>query len=403
MNPAQKNRIRRRTKEERRQNRRENRETKRQENFTSLLTPKRAAHIAKANANLEYRPLEREIQGELRGSRKHEGDISGYYTGLDNLISTQQAEGAAADAATRDAINSQIANAGAQSAAGLQQLADQNAGRAAMAGGAVSPTLQSTAALGNANLAQSRIAMNMPTIAAGASFQKFTGGRRVSAAERGIEAHKANQAQTRKIAEDLRNAKVEKGRAMVSGLQKLREGDRDFTVQNKAFGLKAKEAANSAGYNAALKDQSLKGLQGTKISAAAQTTAAKLYGEGKKQQAAATENAARLYTEGKITAAQYQTRIAKIQAGASRHGDQAQENVAGTYAQQDFSNAYATAQSYYKQRIQSGKPMNANAWNELEAILIQEGTKGAAAKQAVNRLKHEHSIGSDVNGPGLGR
>lgn len=227
------------------------REQKEKQRFVEPLTGKRAMHIAKANANLEYRPIERAIQSEIKGSQKREGEIGQWYGGLDNLIAQQQAAGKASDQAATDAINSQVAGANAQSAEGLQQIAAQNASRATLAGGAASPTLQSTAALGNANLAATRTALNAPTIQAQSSFQKFTGGRRVSAAERGIEARKANASTRRKMMQDKLNARLEKGRAITSGLSKLREGERDYRIQNKAFSLNKQEAAQNAANDAA--------------------------------------------------------------------------------------------------------------------------------------------------------
>jgi len=56
-----------------------------------------------------------------------------------------------------------------------------------------------------------------------------------------MEAVKAETARKRKIKEDLRAGKKERGQATVANLEKLREGARDYAIQKQAFGQKGRQ------------------------------------------------------------------------------------------------------------------------------------------------------------------
>lgn len=243
-----------------RQLKRETRERKSQAQFIESPTAKKARHIAGAQANKEYRPVLRGLRSEIAGSAKREKDLGDWYGGLANQIGQTQAT-ANQTAATQDkALTDRLANAGSQDKATLEAEASKNADLAKLLGGPTNTAGQLEAAKGTTALAQQRVALTAPSTAARASYSNYLGQRKVSATERGIEARGAETARRRKIKEDLRAGKKERGQTVVSNLEKLREGARDYAIQKQAFGAKGKEAAMSARQAAA--DRRLKAREG---------------------------------------------------------------------------------------------------------------------------------------------
>src|ERR1700759_3240570 len=78
-----------------RQIKRETRERKAQSRFIESPTPKKARHIAGAEANKEYKPVLRGLRSEVAGSKKREGELGSWYGGLSNQIAQAQQSAAA--------------------------------------------------------------------------------------------------------------------------------------------------------------------------------------------------------------------------------------------------------------------------------------------------------------------
>lgn len=224
-----------------RQLKRETRERKSQAQFIEGPTAKKARHIAGAEARKEYSPVLRGLKSEVAGSKKREGEISNWYGGLTAQNAAAQSSATATSAAQESALTQRLAQAGSQDSSALAAQASKNAELAKQLGGPTNTAGQAEAAKGAQAVAQQRVALTSPLSAERASYQNYLGQRGVSATERGIEARKAETSRRRKIKEDLRAGKKERGQAVVSNLEKLREGARDYAIQNKAFGQKTKE------------------------------------------------------------------------------------------------------------------------------------------------------------------
>lgn len=229
-----------------RQLKKQAREAKAQARFIESPTPKKARHIAGAEANKEYKPVLRGLRSEVAGSRKREGELKDWYSGLGAQNQQAQQSAAATSQAAESALTQRLSNASASDSSALQAQASQNASLAKLLGGPTNTAGQAEAAKGAQAVAQQRVALTSPLTAERASYGNYLGQRGVSATERGIEARKAETSRRRKIKEDLRAGKKERGQAVVANLEKLREGARDYAIQKQAFGQKGKELGQSA-------------------------------------------------------------------------------------------------------------------------------------------------------------
>jgi hypothetical protein len=224
-----------------RQIKRDRREQKSRSEFINLPTAQKAKRTARAQANVVYKPVLRGLRSEVAGSRKREGELKDWYGGLTAQNQAAQQSAAATSQAAESALTQRLANASASDSSALQAQASQNASLAKLLGGPANTAGQAEAAKGAQAVAQQRVALTSPLTAERASQQGYLAQRGVSATERGIEARKAETSRRRKIKEDLRAGKKERGQAVVANLEKLREGARDYAIQKQAFGQKGKE------------------------------------------------------------------------------------------------------------------------------------------------------------------
>jgi hypothetical protein len=227
-----------------RQLKRETRERKSQARFIESPTVKKARHIAGAEANKEYRPTLRGIRSEIAGSKKREGELGSWYGGLTSQIGQAQQNAATSSQAAESALTQRLANASASDQSALKETASKNEALGKLLGtNQVGVSNAPSASAGATAIAQQRVALTSPLTAERANYQNYLGQRGVSATERGIEARKAETSRRRKIKEDLRAGEKGRGQAVVSNLEKLREGARDYAIQKQAFGQKGKELA----------------------------------------------------------------------------------------------------------------------------------------------------------------
>lgn len=227
-----------------RQLKKQNREVKAQARFIESPTPKKARHIAGAEARKEYSPTLRGIRSEVAGSKKREGELGSWYGGLTSQIGQAQQNAATSSQAAETALTQRLANASASDQTALKEQASKNEALGKLLGtNQVGVSNAPSASAGATAIAQQRVALTSPLTAERANYQNYLGQRGVSATERGIEARKAETSRRRKIKEDLRAGKKERGQAVVSNLEKLREGARDYAIQKQAFGQKGKELA----------------------------------------------------------------------------------------------------------------------------------------------------------------
>jgi hypothetical protein len=230
-----------------RQLKRETRERKSQERFIASPTAQKAKRTARAQANVIYKPVLRGLRSEVAGSKKREGELGSWYGGLTSQIGQAQQSAATSSQAAESALTQRLANASASDQTALKETASKNEALGKLLGtNQVGVSNAPSASAGATAIAQQRVALTSPLTAERANYQNYLGQRGVSATERGIEARKAETSRRRKIKEDLRAGKKERGQAVVSNLEKLREGARDFAIQKQAFGQKGKELAVSS-------------------------------------------------------------------------------------------------------------------------------------------------------------
>lgn len=345
-----------------RQLRRETRERKSQARFIESPTVKKARHIAGAEARKEYSPVLRGLKSEIRGSVKREKDLGDWYGGLTNQIGQTQQDAAASSQAAESALTQRLANASASDTTALKDLASKNEALAKQLGGPSNSAGIAQAQAGNTAVAQQRVALTSPLTAERASYGNYLGQRKTSAIERGIEARKGETARRRKIKEDLRAGKKERGQTFVSNLEKLREGARDFSIQNKAFGQKNKESA--LGAREAARDRRLKSREGA---ADRSIDVAKL---GQGQQKIRNEERKIRQTNRKI----------KKEGKAGGLTPTQQRNQ-----QESNQDASAAVRRTIKA---NGVPKTAQEWAGLEAIVAKESGVGSKrASEAVKRYK----------------
>lgn len=348
-----------------RQVKQERRKTAAQARFIESPTPKRAAKTARAQANTVYKPVLRGLRSEVAGSNKREGELKDWYGGLTAQNQAAQQSAATSAAGQEAALTQRLANASASDSSALQAQASQNASLAKLLGGPTNSTGQTEAAKGAQAVAQQRVALTSPLGAERASYQNYLGQRGISATERGIEARKSETSRRRKIKEDLRAGKKEKGQAVVANLEKLREGARDYAIQKQAFGAKGKEAAMSARQEAA--DRRLKAREG---SADRSIDVAKL-GQGQQK----IRNEERKIRQG--------NRKLRREAHEKGPGGRTPTQVRNDKRLQK--NANVTARSLYS--AAKKKPSDPASWSAFTVLVGKEVGDQVAAQKAVAKLK----------------
>jgi len=205
-----------------------------------LSKAKRQAH---AEAGLQFNPLLRNIRAEGRASNQRVQDIGNWYGQLGQTMAQGEQQSAASSAAANAAMQKQLETSQAGDLANQAAIAGQNAEFAKLTGAnptAFAPSVQqAAAAAGQRAAAQNTLAM--PIIASGVSQAGFLAAQKGNAARDSIYQRLQERKRGAKIRQDLRATQREKGGAQVEALGKLREGERNYRVQQEAFGQGKKE------------------------------------------------------------------------------------------------------------------------------------------------------------------
>jgi hypothetical protein len=347
-----------------RQLHRETREQKGRERFVEAPTPKGAQRTARAEANTVYKPVLRGLRSEVAGSKKREGELGSWYGGLTSQIGQAQQNAAASSQAAESALTQRLANASASDQTALKEQASKNEALGKLLGtNQVGVSNAPSASAGATAIAQQRVALTSPLTAERANYQNYLGQRGVSATERGIEAHKAETSRRRKIKEDLRAGKKERGQAVVSNLEKLREGARDYAIQKQAFGQKTKE------FGAERQENAIERAQKARESAASRAISAESAGSTRISAEASRKNANVSARKSKREAREKQRESAM--GGVNRK-------------------AIAAARNQYEAGTKDaeGNHVGWNSWGELATAVAKESeVTPAEARAAVNRIK----------------
>lgn len=331
-----------------------------QQRFTEPLTGKRAGKIARSQANLEFRPLERQLKSEIRGSAKREGDLGQWY---DTLAGDYASGGQLAQQAfttAEQATNARLGEESQRAQATLGDLAAGDSAFAALVGGPKNTTGLAQAAEAAAAAERQRSTLQAPITAMRANNVASYAPRQNAARMQGIEARRDERDRRSKQQQDLRALDREKGQSTVKGIQTLREQEQANQVQRAALGTKA-------GYNKALEKQSELGLQGTKLTAAATIASAQAYAKAKERGASAQEA------------------VAAANKAASKIGAEGQENTARIQGKNGAKNkgGYSVKEGESLVR-QAG--VNFKTPGEAVDYLVSRGVKRGKAKAAVGNV-----------------
>jgi hypothetical protein len=368
------------------------RRAKKQADFVGPYTPKQAHKVAVKETKTEFAPTERQIASEVRGSKKREGEIDDWYSGLeDQYAQGQQAAASAAqtaDAATAASLQSSSAN----TASLLQGLAANDSAFAAQVGGPTDAAGQTRQVEAAAAAERMRAALAAPLAAGRAIDVAGYTSKRATAALAGIQAHKENAGTRAKERSDLKALKGERGAAVVKNIQALREQDQTYTTQQKALGVKSD-------YNKAVEDQAAAGVESAKITAHATVAAAQAYSAAKERGASATEASAKAYAAAKKRGASAQEAVAAEQKAAAKYKADSNEKVAkiqGENAGKD-KGGYTVAEAA---KLAAASEMVFKTPGEVVQYLVNRGVKEEVAKTAAGRLwRQAHAQGNSDTRP----
>jgi hypothetical protein len=221
-----------------------------------LPEAKRQAH---AEAGLQFNPVLRTIRGEARASKQRANrEIPQWYHELGNTLDQSAQQTAASSAAANAALQKQLETAQQGSQAQQAQIAGQNADFAKLVGADPAAFAQGTQTAAAAANQRSLMGATLaaPIIQSGATQVGYLAAQKGNAARDSIYQRLQERKRGTSIRQDLQAAQREKGRAQVEAFGKLREGERNYDVQRKAFGFEKQKFGaeqKAAGAEAALK------------------------------------------------------------------------------------------------------------------------------------------------------
>lgn len=332
-----------------------------QKRFTEPLTGRRAGKVARAQAALEFRPVERQIKSEIRGSAKREGELGDWYNQLADDYGKGGQLAQQAFSTAEQATNARLAEAAKSSQDTLKGLASSDAAFAALVGGPKNSAGLSQAAEAAAAAERQRATLQAPITAMRADNVASYATRTNAARMQGIQARQAERDRRRKQQQDLQSLGRERGQATVKTIQTLREQEQDRSTQRAALGAKK-------GYNKALEQQSRLGLKGTQLTAAATIAAATAAAKARERGASAQE----------VVAAE-QKAAAKVTA-------KGQENTARIQGrnQANDSGGYSVKEAKSMLRAQFGRK-TVSAQKAIDT-LVNRGVSYGVAVKAVRQL-----------------
>jgi hypothetical protein len=340
--------------------------------FLAPHTGRQAGRIANAEAGTEFNPAIRESRQQAKGSRQRQADIGHWYSQLAGDYGASQAAGNTAFKTAQDAVSKQLAEAGGRGQAEVSELAGKDASLAALVGGPTNAAGISQAAQAGSAAERARVGLTAPIAGNQASYLASLGGRRTAARMQGIEARKEEGQRREKILSNLAAARKEKGQAKVGNLEKIRESDRGFALEQRKMAQAKREAAISA-------QQARASLAVTQANLQRQVQAGQISAQQAQERLAIeAKNAQTTRRSQQVTAQHYKT--------SKTGGLTASEKRT---IQERHQNAVATGHSLVK-ASGHGYPTSAKGWAQLEEAIRKESeVSAAAARAAVARMKAE--------------
>lgn len=232
---------------QRHQRQRQHRQQRQQQSpFAEPITRKTVGKELRAATRLQYRPLEREIHGELRASHQRERQVGNWWDQyLQQVSGSQQQSQAAYDRAAQQQqgfINqaSQVDNSN------TQRLNKEAAESAALRGATPDNSAAEREAAAQAQRNTLSAAYGGATAAQGANqFAYLADQKRIGSGQK-TASRIAEQKRGLSIRQDLRELAKQKGDFRTKYRGELRDKEREYLLKRKATGLERKELGQKA-------------------------------------------------------------------------------------------------------------------------------------------------------------
>lgn len=231
---------------------------KRPNPVTRPITPQRLRKETRAATNLEFRPLERKIAAEGRASDQRVKDVGGWFNEYLQEVSGLRADTANAYAQAGAQTQGMISQASAVDSANSQRLNTEESEAAALRGQAASGAApqREAAAQAQRNYLSSALGGSIATQGAN-QYAYLSDKQRIGAGQK-IAARREEQKRGLGIREDQREVAKQRGDYATTYRGDLRQKERDYLIQQRAFPQKNKELALDAkegAYDRALQER----------------------------------------------------------------------------------------------------------------------------------------------------
>lgn len=217
---------------------------------TAPLEPKTLRKEVRSRTNLEYRPLERKLGGELRASNQRVRDVGNWWGEYLAQVAGLRADttNAYANAATQ--TQGLIDQSSAIDTANTQRLNTEEAASAALRGQAPSGEAAQREAAAQAQRNYLSSAMGGANAARGANQYAYLTDKQRIGAGQSIASRREEQKRGISIRQDQRELAKSRGDFAVKTRGDLRDKERDYLIQRRAFPLEKQKLANEASNDA---------------------------------------------------------------------------------------------------------------------------------------------------------
>lgn len=202
---------------------------------TAPLDPAGVRRETRASTQLKFRPLERAIGAEVRASKQRTKQIGNWWQNYLDEVSGVQADTAAAYDQANATTQGLIAQAGATDAAQTSALQAEAAKNAELRGAAPGTELAGREAAAGAQRNYLSAAYGGKNAAEGAHQKTYLADKRRIGVGQSIASRKEEMRRTRATEKDRKETRKERGNYAVEKRGELRDKERDYLIQRRAF------------------------------------------------------------------------------------------------------------------------------------------------------------------------
>jgi hypothetical protein len=220
----------------RRQIRQRAQRARNQQSITDPITdPKDVRREVRAATNLEFRPLQRQLGGEVRASRQRERDIGSWFGQAGRQIRRVTRATGRDYRNTGKQVRNDIASATGASALTTAALNAQDAELAKLTGAAYDPSASQTSQAAAAQRALLQTSIGGMLRAQGASQKGYLRGQRVNTRREGIHQRLLEGKRRQSIRDDQREVARARGEFARTERGRIRGEERDYQIERMAF------------------------------------------------------------------------------------------------------------------------------------------------------------------------